>query len=236
MKHFSWLEALSFFFSLDPKRINIVIITDWRIMVGSCANDAPHGTLLNTMSVLHCSDTFHLRNSASLLLILFVSLFCLILLVSFFVFSLLFLWDSQWSVPLWCLHLFCAMQQLGTAALNMAGSLSQFSAGWPSKDRLRILNEPIHSKALYTECKHTHSYMLLVQVTLVDISLTCIHFESFTITLINKNRKRFWFEHVLNTVPGLEAHTQTYKRAMHNQCILFVHTDKHWHIYAYKIA
>lgn len=52
---------------------------------GSCANNAPHDLLIDTVSVLHCTDTFHLRDSASLLLYLSVSLFCLVLSVFFFI-------------------------------------------------------------------------------------------------------------------------------------------------------
>lgn len=126
----------------------------------------PSWLFLDTMSVLHCTDTFHHRDSASLLPILSQSLFCLGIPVSFFIclFSLLFLWDSQWSVPLWCLHLFSAMQQqLGTAA-RKHGSLSRSHSllqGDLVKDRLRILNESIHSKVSYTEWESRHTHTLI---------------------------------------------------------------------------
>lgn len=89
------------------------------ILAGNCAKSCAHGTLLDTMSVLHCTDTFHHRDSASLLLILSVSLFCLVLSVCFFI----------------CLFFALSLGFPAVCALVMPPSVRCHAAAWHSSTK-----------------------------------------------------------------------------------------------------
>jgi len=63
------------FFSLDPKRIKTVAIEEWRVFSGSSSQCITR----STVSIALYIDSLHHMDSARLLLILFLSLFCFIL-------------------------------------------------------------------------------------------------------------------------------------------------------------
>ena len=159
----------------------------------------PSWLFLDTMSVLHCTDTFHHRDSASPLPILSQSLFCLGLPVSFFI--CLFLFALSLGFPVVCaLVMPPSVQCHAAAAWNSSAktwqplSLSQPSAGWPSK-RSPQNPEWVHSqqgvihRVREQTHTHTHTHKLIHAVGLGHLSE---HFYWPTFTV-----ERFWFKYVL---------------------------------------
>lgn len=194
------------FFLHLPKMKQMIKAVSFIVCAAICA------TILDAMSVLHCTDSCPS-------------------------FSLLFLWDSQWSVPSWCLHLFGAMPQLGTAALSMAASLSlcliqgdlvkTTSKSWmnPFTASRHILSAHSHTKGeLFSVLHLPHDrnlHLNWVQTKMIFM-LKCAELSC-------KDKKKTYAQSV-----HMNTHTHTLRTSnentymdvmvlwqMHYQCILF---------------